>query len=451
MISQRQSLGGAPAASVDIGLTLGRLVANVQRLDVDKEIVQVKDFQLDSTSTAVRLGPTPKGIGGGAAGTTRAGGAMGTNAAAKANLAAAAVDTLGWRVLARSVRLNGDNVQFDDDNQPRQKDGMDYAHLGVSQLTLTASNLDYSADSISGSIARGSLTEQSGLRLLRLQTQFFYSDHRALLSDLLLQTPGTLLQRNASLQYASLAGMMKDPARTLVDVDLAGSRVQVKDILIFAPFLRKQPLFSHPNEVWQVNARVKGNFDALTIPVLQVSGIQDLRLDVAGKVLHPFDMRRIQAGLQIKHISGSRAALVSMLPPGTLPSTITLPNHFDLMGRLNGGMDAMQPDLVLHTSSGTILLKGWARNMRSATAATYDLDLKTRALQLGYILQDSLQWGAVTADLTVKGQGLDLHSANAQFSADMWLRPPSGTIRTPIFRSTVRWPTSKLTVASRYQ
>ena len=422
-ISQRQSLGGAPAASVDVGLTLGRLVANVQRLDLDKETVQVKDFQLDSTSTAVRLGRTPKKAGG-AKGAGAAGGSkMGTIAAAKANLAAA--DTLGWRVLAGSVRLNGDNVQFDDDNQPRQKDGMDYAHLAVRQLNLAGSNLNYSSDSISGSIAQGRLTEQSGFRLLRLQTHFFYSDHRALLSDLILQTPGTLLQRNASLQYTSLAGMMKDPARTLVDVDLPGSRVQVKDILTFAPFLRKQPLFSHPNEVWQVNARVKGNFDALTIPVLQVSGMQDLRVDVAGKVLHPFDGQRIQTDLQIRHISGSRAALVSLFPPGTLPATITLPNHFDLTGRLNGGLDAMQPDLVLRTSSGTILLKGWARNIRSTTAATYDLDLKTRALQLGYILQDSLQWGAITADLTVKGQGLDLHSANTHFSGHV----ASATIR----------------------
>ena len=416
-VLEGQSLGAAPSASTDIALNLGRLVANVQQLDIEKEFVQVKDFQLDSTSTAVRLGKKQVG----AAKST----GMGTNAAAKANLAAAAVDTLGWHVLAGSVRLNGDNIQFDDDNQPRQKDGMDYAHLAVSRLTLAASNLDYSPASISGSIAQGSLTEQSGFHLLRLQTQFFYSDHRALLRNLVLQTPGTLLQRNASLQYTSLAGMMKDPARTLVDVDLPGSRVQVKDILIFAPFLRKQPLFSHPNEVWQVNARVKGNFDALTIPVLQVSGVQDLRVDVAGKVLHPFDIRRIQTALQIKHISGSRAALVSLLPPGTLPKNITLPDHFDLTGRLNGGIDAMQPDLVLQTSSGTILLKGWARNIRSTTAATYDLDLKTRALQLGYILQDSLQWGAVTADLTVKGQGLDLHSANAVFSG----RVASATIR----------------------
>jgi hypothetical protein len=430
-VRQGQSLGAAPAAGMDIGVTLGRLVANVQRLDLNKEIVQLKDFQLDSTSTMVRLGKKPKvggAKGGEAAGKSAGTGAaksLGTVAAAKANLAAAAVDTLGWRVLAGSVRLNGDNIQFDDDNQPRQRAGMDYAHLGVSQLTLAASNLNYSTDSISGAIAQGSLTEQSGFRLIRLQTQFFYSDHRALLRNLILQTPGTLLQRNASLQYADLAGMMKNPARTLVDLDLPGSRVQVKDILTFAPFLRSQPLFSHPNEVWQINAQVKGNFDALTIPVLQVSGIQDLQLDVAGKVLHPFDSRRIQTGLQIRRISGSRAALVALLPAGTLPKNITLPNHFDLTGRLNGGIDAMQPDLVLRTSFGTILLKGWARNIRSTTAASYDLDLKTRALQLGKILQDSLQWGAVTADITVKGQGLDIHSANAVFSG----RIASATIR----------------------
>ncbi len=412
-IRQGQSLAGVPAASTAVDLTLGRLVANIQQLDVEKEVVQVKDFQLDSTSTAVRLGKAPKGVRSPSRGASAT---KGTVAAAKANLAAAAVDTSGWRVLAGSVRLNGDNIQFDDDNQPRQKAGMDYAHLAVSRLTLAASNLNYSTDSISGAIAQGSLTEQSGFRLMRLQTRFFYSDHRALLSDLLLQTPGTLLQRNASMQYTSLAGMMKDPARTLVDLDLSGSRVQVKDILTFAPFLRSQPLFSRPNEIWQVNARVSGNFDALTVPVLQVSGVQDLRLDVAGRVLHPFDVKRIQTALQIRRISGSRAALVSLLPKGTLPANITLPDHFNLTGRLNGGMDAMQPDLVLQTSSGTIMLKGWARNIRSTTAAVYDLDLKTKALQLGKILQDSLQWGAVTADITVKGQGLDLHSANAVFS-----------------------------------
>ena len=350
----------------DIAVRVGRLATKVQRVDFANEIFQLKDFQLDST-----------------------------------------------------------DVRFDDNRQQRQKAGMDYAHLGVSQLGLAARELDYSPDSLSGTISGGSFLEQSGFRLARLRTKFFYSGHRAMLSDLFLQTPGSLLQRNVSLQYDSLGGIMKNPAHTLVDLDLAGSRVQVQDLLSFAPFLRVQPVFSHPNEVWPVNARVKGSFDALNIQTLQLSGIRDIRLDLAGRVVHPLEIRRLWADLQLRRVSGSRVALVGLLPTGTIPSNITLPGYFDLTGRLAGGMDELRPDLVLNTSSGRILLKGRARNIRSASAAAYDLDLKTQALQLGRILQDSAQWGAITGDFRIKGQGLDVRSANAVFSG----RVASATVR----------------------
>lgn len=345
-------------SAMSAGVDLSRLVTSIRHMDLQKEVFQLKDIQIDSA-----------------------------------------------------------NARYDDDKQRRQRTGMDYAHLLVSGFSLAGTDLAYSPDSISGTIAKGSLTEQSGFRLSRLQTRFFYSDHRAALKDLVLQTPGTLLQRDISLQYDSLAGIMKDPTHTLVGLDLPNSRIQVKDILIFAPALASQPVFSHPNDVWQLNARAKGNFDALDVQTLQFSGIKDIRLDVAGSVLHPLDARRLKTNLQIRSISGSRTALVSLLPKGTIPSHIAVPDHFILHGRLDGNIDGFQSDLVLNTSSGTIILKGYARNIRSTTAASYDLDLRTKALQLGRILQDSLQWGAVTGEFTVKGRGLDYHTANATFSS----------------------------------
>jgi hypothetical protein len=345
---------------------LGSLIAHVQHADLGKTIFQLKDLQIDSTGAT-----------------------------------------------------------FDDDSQKKQKRGMDYAHLGVRQFSFSGANLAYSADSISGTILKSSLAEQSGFRLLRLQTKFFYSDHRIALRDLILQTPGSLLQRSASLQYASLAGIMKDPKRTLVDLDLADSRIQVKDILTFAPALGSQPVFSHPGDTWQLNARAGGTLDALKIQTLQFSGIQDLRLDVAGKVLHPFDIRRLSADLQLGQLSGSRTALLSLLPKGTLPKNITLPNRFSLSGECTGDMDNLQSNLVLATSSGTIWLRGWAHQLRSSSAASYDLDLRTKALQLGRILQDSVQWGAVTAEFTAKGQGYDIHTANAKLTG----RVDAATVR----------------------
>ncbi len=398
-------------SAIYAGLQLGQLMTNVQRFDLDREIIQLKDLQLDSTSTAVRLGKTP--------------------VPASPKPQAAPPDTSGWRILAGSLRINENQFQFDDDNQKKQKTGMDYAHLSIRQLSFAADKLSYSPDSVSGSIAKASFSEQSGFRLTRLTTRFFYSDHRAGLMDFFLQTPGTLLQRSASLNYVSLAGIMKNPARTLVDLDLPNSRIQVKDILVFVPSLVTQPAFSHPEEIWQINARLKGSLDAVTIQTLQFSGMQDLRLDMAGRVLHPLDTRRAQADLDIRSLSGSRSLLIDLLPKGSLPQNIAIPEHFTVTGKLAGTMDGIQSGLVLTTSSGTVLLNGYARNIRSTTRATYDLDLQTKSFDLGAILRDSVHWGRITGEFTVKGQGLDYHSANASMTAQV----STATIRQYTYRN----------------
>lgn len=316
----------------------------------------------------------------------------------------------------KGLQLDSSVVKFDNDSLRHQKNGMDYAHLLVRQLALHADNLTYSADSISGHISKGEFTERSGFQLVRLQTRFFYSDHRAWLRDLILQTPGTLLQRSASIEYASLSNMTRDPGRTRLDIDLSSSRVQVKDILTFAPFLSSQPALSHPADTWLINARAQGTLDVLNIQTFQFSGIRDIRLDMAGRLIHPMDTRRFQADLDLRNLSGSRAALLSLLPKGSAPSTINIPARFDLHGRLAGSMDGMQSDLVLNSSSGTVKIRGYARNIRSTNGATYDLVLQTVALNLGSILKDSAQYGAISSTFSIKGQGLDIHTANANFT-----------------------------------
>jgi translocation and assembly module TamB len=336
---------------------IGGLVTNVRRVDLAKEVFQVSDIRLDST-----------------------------------------------------------DVRFDDDKQKPQKAGMDYAHLAVTEMALTARDLAYSPDSISGAIRSAVFRERSGFRLDTLQTAFYYSDHRAQLNDLLLVTPGTVLRRAVMLRYDSPGSIVKDAAKTKVDLDLAGSRVKVSDILVFAPWLKSQPVFRRPDEILRVTARATGTLDALNIQTLQFSGLRDIRVDVAGRVVHPFRADRLWADLKVNRISGSRAAVLDLLPRGTVPASVNLPNRFDLRGRFAGGIDSVRTDFELVTTSGTIAARGWVRQFRNTSKAAYDLDLRATALQLGQILQDSLQWGAVTAELKVKGQGLDLRSANAQFS-----------------------------------
>lgn len=320
---------------------------------------------------------------------------------------------------ARKLQLDSTDFAFDDNTQPHQKKGMDYFHLFANNITLAGEDLFWCPDSLSGHLTKGELAERSGFRLNQLQTRFFWSDHKTILSDLLLRTPGTFLRRSATLQYDSIVAITTHPARTRITLDLPNSYVQLKDILVFAPFLASQPVFRNPNDTWRINTAIRGTLDDLTIQALNFTGIKDIKVDMAGRLLHPMDNRRIRADLQIRNLSGSRTALLALLPKNTLPSNITIPAHFDLHGHLAGSMDNMVSDLAVNTTSGNINLKGTASNFRSTTGATYDLGLQTKALQLGTILQDSAQWGAVTADFHIKGTGLDLQSANAAFSGKL--------------------------------
>ncbi len=384
-------------------LQLGRLIADMKTFDLNTRTVHINKLHLDSTTTVIRMGK--------AATTAK------NTATAKGKLtpppATPADSSSDWHFAAASIELNGDNLAFDDDNQPRQKTGMDYGHLKINQLTLHAGKINYNKDSISGTITKGQFSERSGFELDQLQGRFLYTDRQAWLKDLTLRTPGTFLQRNASIHYSSLAALMKDPSHTLLDIDLPNSKIQVKDILTFVPSLAVQPVFAHPADTWNINARAKGSLASLRVETLQFSGIQDLKIDLSGVIAYPADMNRISANLDIKNISGSQKGLLALLPPNTLPANIALPAHFSLKGKLNGGVQDLITDLVLNTSSGTVTAKGYIRQFRDPAKANYDLTLQTSALDLGYILKDTLDWGTVTANFTAKGQGLDLPHANA--------------------------------------
>jgi hypothetical protein len=325
-------------------------------------------------------------------------------------------DLSAMNVALNSLSVDSTNIQFDNDRQRRQKKGMDYAHLRISGFTLHGNELLYTRDSISGSISKGQFSEASGFELDELRTKFLYADKQAYLKDLVLRTPGSLVQRDLAISYTSLNALAKDPAHTLLDLDLRNSRVQVKDILVFVPSLATQPVFAHPADTWMINSRMQGSLAALQIGTLQFSGLQDLKIDLSGTIRQLTDTKRMGADLDIRNMSGSRGGLIALLPPRTLPSNISIPDRFAIHGKLAGDMNNLHTDLVIATSSGNAALKGSIGQFRDTRHANYDLVLQTRNLDLGSILQDRQDLGRLTADINAKGTGFDPHTANAKLN-----------------------------------
>lgn len=317
--------------------------------------------------------------------------------------------------LATNLNLRDIEIQYDDNNAPRQQQGMDYAHLKATVPVLEANQFVFSADSIGGRITRASLREQSGFELQELKTDFLYSNNQTYLHDLYLKTPGTELKRDITLRYASIDAMANDIANLQIDADIQDGRIAARDILTFVPVLRSQPAFSNPNAIWYLDTRITGRIGDLRIDRLKATGLSGTKLDLNGRITGLPDPDRFNANLNIRQLTSSKADVLSFIPANTIPSNITLPSRFDLRGKFNGGMEKMNTDLVLTTDLGNIALKGTLQDIANPKTAYYDVVAHTTSLDLRTILQDTTL-GPVTMDLTAKGRGYDPKTAEGSFN-----------------------------------
>jgi hypothetical protein len=381
-------------------LNMGAMHVQPQKIDLAQQLVSINSFSLDSTTAVLRLAKKE------GAETVKKATQQEVNAEAEAN----------WRIQVADLQLNNNNLQFDDDNSARQQSGMDFMHLLAKKLTLHANDLVYSSDSIAGNITKTKLTEQSGFVLDQLQTRFLYSDKQAYLKELYLRTPGTELKRRIAIRYDSLSALQKDIGHMQLNLDIAHSKIWVKDILTFVPSLRSQPVFAYPDATWLINSSISGTVADLQIPTLQISGLKDTRIDISGRITGLPDMNKLDADLTIKNISSSQRDMALFIPKGTLPQNIALPSQMNLYGKLHGNTGKLIGDLNLKTSLGNAFLKARTEKITNPDQSVYDLQLNTAALDLGTILQDTTNLGPVSADFHIQGNGYDTRTANASLT-----------------------------------
>ncbi len=102
-------------------LDLGLLHVKLNKLDLDKRIVELESISLKNTNTVIRIGKT----------------AQAKVVVKEAEQEAQSQVEAGWRIHAASLDLADNTIAFDNDNNPRLSKGMDYAHLKVDALELT--------------------------------------------------------------------------------------------------------------------------------------------------------------------------------------------------------------------------------------------------------------------------------------------------------------------------
>ena len=380
---------------------LGQLILNSDDIDMRRQVINLDKLQLDNTTAAIRLGKTESA----------------KLVAEEAKQETKQQAESGWRILIKSINLNNNNLAYENDNEPKLKEGMDYAHLNAKGVSLHVTDFIFNPDSIAAKITKGELKEKSGFQLNTLKTDFLYSSKQAFLHNLLIETPGTVLKRSVEIRYPSIEALQKDIGKMQLNVNLNNSRVQVKDIITFAPMLSSQPAFANRSAIWQMNGRITGSVSNMNIQALQLRALKNTIVDVRGRLSGLPDANKVAGDLVINRIQTSRSDVNMIVPKGTIPSNITLPESINLNGTVSGSMQDARADLDLTTDLGSASVNGSIKNATDTINAKYDAKLVAKNIDLGTIMQNDSMFGPVSATIVAKGRGFTPKAADANLDA----------------------------------
>ncbi len=311
-----------------------------------------------------------------------------------------------WKIGVTKINFDNNDLNYNDNTQPRAKKGMDYNHLHIQHLQVLADSLYATASGYKANIRQVAFNEQSGFNLQKLQTNFSYNDTSLLLQNLLVQTDNTLLRNKIILKYSSLQDISKNPGNLYIDAGFDKCSLSAKDILTFAPQLAAN-LRGNEQAVIQLNTGIKGFVKDLSIPFFDMKGLGNTEVHLTGNIKGLPDAKNAVYNISIAQLKTTANDIYELVPAKTIPSNIRIPQALAVKGNFKGTAKQFQTLLKLNSSSGNALIKG-SMNADQSYTANISLD----KFNVGYIIKDT-NTGNVSLTATVKGKGFDLKNAVA--------------------------------------
>lgn len=341
-----------------------------------------------------------------------------TNANPKTQTANSAEAEKSLALVLNKFVFDDVKVVYDNAAMARTRSGIDFNHLNFSKMNLEVRNFKMKEGTFAGTVNSAEIKESRGLYIQRLETDFVYEEKQAYLKDLYLKTPKTLLRDEVILNYNSIAQLSANPGAVKISANIENSKIGFSDILMFAPDLRNTaPFNKYPNAILNINTRLKGNINDLNIQTLQLSGLDNLKINASGTIKNAMDPKNLYYDLKIGELTSSAKTIFNLVPKNTIPSNISLPSTFKFAGTAKGTTEIVNTNLKMTSTLGNAGINA-SVNMKVKGAERYDVVANLQNLQIGQIIQNK-DLGSVTGQIAVKGQSFEPEKARADIKGNI--------------------------------
>lgn len=321
-------------------------------------------------------------------------------------------------LLLNKLQFEDVKVVYDNTAMARTRSGIDFNHLNFAKMNMEVRNFKMQDGTFAGTVNSAEIKESRGLDIQKFNTDFVYNNKQAYLKDLYLQTPKTILRDEIVLNYNSMEQLTANPGGVKILANIQNSKVGFSDILMLAPSLRNSPPFNkYPNAILNVNTRLRGTLNDLDIQTLQLSGLDQLRVNASGKIRNAMNPANLAYDLNVRELSSSSKTIFNLVPRNTIPSNISLPSHLKITGTAKGTTEVVNANLRLTSTLGNAAVRA-SVDMRRTNQERYDILANLQNLQIGKIIQNK-DLGGITGQISVKGQSFDLNNAIADIKGNI--------------------------------
>lgn len=320
-----------------------------------------------------------------------------------------------WRITWKKAAIDNGSFSYNANYKSWKNDGMDFNHLGISNINFSAGKGSLQRDSVESRIERLEAVEKSGLQLVSSKGKILVSLQEVRYSDFELKTGNSFLSSQFSLKYSRFDDFKQFLSKVSVSADLKDSKVSLRDVGYFAPGMKQ---FAH-NTVY-ISGKIQGNTGSIEIKDLQAKTGKNT---VISGTLYTTGFPKIQEAflsLRVKMFKTNASDIRNFAPA----FSSKIPSNFNSLGNVvfSGNLDGFVSDFVAHGEVSTDIGKAhsdlnFKYNPKNAASA-YSGSLHLEQFHLGEWFNDTTL-GTVSAIAKLNGTGIKLSSLNSKIEGEI--------------------------------
>ena len=302
------------------------------------------------------------------------------------------------------------------------QDELDWDHFDAFDIQLSIDSFNMDTDlNFAGSLKKLAYEDKSGFVLKELSAKHAtVTNRKTTIYGLNLETPNSQVGDTLIFKYRNYEGFKDFNDGVIMDAKFDNSRVAIKDIMVFAPKLKKNRFFANnANEMLEIDGRLRGKVNSLKGKDLDIKlgkrtriqgGFSSGGLANKGEEYLNFDLKKLTTSMQ---------TLRQLIPEFNPPA------NYDRLGNINfsGSFTGFFVDFVaygdLKTDLGRAVMDMRLDLKPGRDKANYSGNLNLQNFDLAtWTNNDKLGKITVTSKIS-NGIGLTASTANAKIDASV--------------------------------